>query len=181
MKKTSCRFLLSAVIFTGLSLSVNAQDYTEPPIATNTINAIGLRELNLRTGDYEVMKAVTENAVISVEFSKKGFTVQCEDEDFMLKYKFNKDKDGEGYAELVDWNGVIKQGYLSNTAELRLPRNAAEVAKRLAIYRLINTAAQMGADGVVEPVVSMNMAKNGKLIYYKTTVTGRLIKLKTTK
>lgn len=151
--------------------------FSEPPIATNTINAIQLRELNLRSGDYTIMQSVTATSIIAVEHSKKGFTITCEDENFMLKYKYlDKDRE-EKYAILDDWEGVVKLGFLNNMVDWKLPKNAADVAKRLAIYRLINTAQQAGADGVIEPIVSMNMARSGKLYYYKTTVTGRLIKL----
>lgn len=99
----------------------------------------------------------------------------CEDESFRLEYAWVKDK-----WQLCNWEGVVKVGFLSNeNDDLFVPKSAAIVAKRLAIYKLINEAQMKGADGVIEPIISMNMARNGKRYYYKTTASGKLIKLNT--
>lgn len=180
MKKTACRFLCLFAVFAGIPLCASAQEFSEPPIATNTINAVKLSELNLRSSDYELLQQVTETAVVSVDNNRRGFVINCDDENFMLKYKYVKEG-GKWYTELSDWDGVVKLGYLSNNIDLYVPNRAADVAKGLALYRLISTASQMGADGIVEPMVSMNVAKSGKTIYFKTTVMGRMIRLKTTK
>ena len=174
-------FLFACLGFLPELSSLAQSSFTEPPIATNTINAVKLSELNLTSNDYTLMETITETSIISVEHSKRGFTIASEDEDFMLKYKYVKEKeDGrtQWYIDLEDWSGVVKLGYLSNDVDVYTPKRPADVAKKLAVYRLINVAQQSGADGIVEPVISMNMAKNGKLYFYKTTVTGRMIKLK---
>ncbi len=125
------------------------------------------------------MNTVTETAVVSRQEIRNGYIAACEDENFTLKFGYYRSKiDEKLYVKLLDCKGVIKLGFLSNTAELYEPYDVADISKRLAIYRLINTAQQMGADGVVEPIISMNMAKSGNLLYYKTTISGKLIKLK---
>ena len=148
-----------------------------PPIATNTINVASFKDLHLQKGDYVILKTASETSVIKARFTKYGFTISSENGDFELEYKY--DREDEGYVRLEDWSGVLNLGYFHNDVNaLRYPTSPAEVARRLAIYQLINTAAQAGADAVVEPVISMNMAKNGAFYYYKTTVTGKLIQLK---
>lgn len=166
---------LTLVIFSLLALKVDAQDvFSEPPIATNTINSVRLSELNLTGSDYTVMNTITETSLISVEHSRKGFKIYCEDEDFKLEYRYEK----TGEAQLIDWEGVVKLGFLSNDdVYLYTPKRPADIAAKLAVYKMINAAQMNGADGVIEPTISMNMARNGKLHYYKTTVSCKLIKL----
>ena len=57
-----------------------------------------------------------------------------------------------------------------------------ELSRRMAIYRAINMVQQYGADGIIEPTVSTNVEEVKKdVVVYKTTVTGKIIKLKTNK
>lgn len=168
-------FLIAMTL--SVSLSSFAQDgFTRPPIATNSISSIQFRDLYLHEGDYTIMQTVTESALVSASYSKKGkdYEIICEDEDFRLKYEWDKDK--ERYV-LEDWSGVVKLGYLRNDMEVKPPKDADDIARRLAIYRLIATASQNGADAIIDPIVTMNMARSGNLFYYKVTATGRMIKL----
>ena len=169
--------MVLSLVFLFCHFNALAQDFSEPPIVTNSINAVRLSELNLTSSDYSLMNTITETSIVSVSYSRRGFTITGEDESFVLKYKYIK-KGDDWHTELVDWSGTVKLGYLSNDTDLYVPKRAADVAKRLAIHRLIARAQQMGADGIVEPIVSMNMATNGKQDYFKTTVSGKLIVLK---
>lgn len=165
-------FALSLSVFSGFAQNA----FSEPPIASNKINSVRLSELNLKSSDYTVLNTVTETSLISLEYrGKNKYSIMCEDENFRLEYAWVKDK-----WQLCNWEGVVKVGFLSNeNDDLFVPKSAAIVAKRLAIYKLINEAQMKGADGVIEPIISMNMARNGKRYYYKTTASGKLIKLNT--
>ena len=179
MKASRVLQLISAVTAFVLSGPIcQAQmEFDEPPIATNTINALQFSELNLNSGDFSILDVVTESSIIVLEQTKKERIITCEDEDFRLVFKYVKEENKK-VLKLEEWSGIIKLGYLKNEIEkLSVPYNAAEIGRRLAIYRLINVASQSGADGILEPIVSMNMASNGGKIYFKTNVTGRLIRL----
>ena len=179
-EKTIMSYRYLFLVFLGLSLNIfhgYAQDaFSEPPIASNKINSVRLSELNLRSSDYTVLNTLTETSLVSIEYQGKNkYTIACEDEGFRIEYKWNGK---EKHWEVNDWEGIVKLGFLSGEDDdIFFPRYASTVAKRLAIYKLINAAQMKGADGVIEPIVSMNMARNGKLYYYKTTVSGKLIKL----
>ena len=54
-----------------------------------------------------------------------------------------------------------------------------DVARRLAIYRLINMAQLDGSDGLIEPVIATSLEQSGKQVVFKTTVTAKTIKIKT--
>ena len=174
-------YVSTALITLLLSFPAIAQDsFSEPPITTNSISAVKLKDLNLQPGDYTIMQTITETSVVSVDHTKRGFTITSEEDGFMLRYKFVQVReDGKIYwrIDLVDWSGVVKMGYLANDVKVYTPTSAADVARRLAIYRLIDTASQKGADAIIDPIISMNMAKSGSLYYFKTTVSGRMIKL----
>ncbi len=50
----------------------------------------------------------------------------------------------------------------------------------MALYRLVNLAREYGADAVIEPTISTNVEQTGtRSITYKSTVTAKIIKLKT--
>ena len=155
------------------------EDSSNPPIATNSIKAISLGELNLQTGDYIVLPTITVTSLVSVAWrGKNEFTINVEDEDFMLKYRWDG---GKKSWVLRDWEGVVKMGFLANDTKLFIPQHPTEVADKLGVYRLIAQAQAKGADGIVEPIISTNMAKNGNKLFFKTTVTARPVILKTAK
>lgn len=174
-----------AVLFASFPfVCAQAQDDSStPPIATNSVKAVSLGELNLRTNDYTVLPPITVTSLVSLEIKGKRefiIRVEDEDEDVILKYRW---KSGSGSTpgkwELRDWDGLIKLGFMSHGTALYTPDEAADVAKRLAFYRLIAQAQTQGADGIVEPIISTNMAKNGKQYFFKATVTARPLILKT--
>ena len=178
----SGRIAVVILLFCLYSTSARAQNdpMSEPPIATNSINAIGLSELNLSSGDYSLLKPITISVVISVEYKgKRHKIIQCEDEDFTLEYKWGKRDNGSYGWKIQDWEGVVKLGFLSNSiGALTHDLSAHEAALRLAKYRLISQAQMQGADGVIEPIFSTNVAQSGKKLFFKTTVTARPLVLK---
>ena len=77
--------------------------------------------------------------------------------------------------------GIVRIGLLKNDymrEDLYLEADPYWFSRNMAIYRLINAAKMAGADGIIEPIVSTNVEQVGRKIIFKTTVSGKLIKLK---
>jgi hypothetical protein len=151
------------------------------PKAINTINSVGLEELNLKHGtDYTIVNTVTADATILYSEQKKGqqITLKEENGEFRLVYRFNSES---GHWFLIDFDGIARFGFLNNDyGQVSLREVYPEdVVRNLAIYRLINASKVRGADGVIEPVVSTNVEQRGREIVFKTTVSAKLVKLKT--
>ena len=154
------------------------------PRAVNTVNSVSLKELNLERKDYQILKTVTADATIhfSESYDGRQRKITCPDEGFSLAYIKKPRKKG---WECI-CRGVVKLGYLANDYKYEdAIMSPEEVARRLAIYRIINQAKLAGADGVIEPIISTNIDNGGKRmsrqIVLKTSVSAKLIKLKTDK
>lgn len=151
------------------------------PTAVNTINSVGLSELNLKHGtDYTIVNTITSDATVLYSEQKKGEQVTIKEENGEFKLVYRYDNEYEKWC-IVDFDGIARFGFLSNDegrVSLREidPEN---VARNFAIYKLINASKVRGADGVIEPVISTNVEQRGKEIVFKTTVSAKLIKLKT--
>lgn len=146
------------------------------PRAVNTVNSVGLKELNLERGDYKILNTVTASATITYTENKSGteYSIAGENNEFMLLYRFNEKKGWE-----CRYSGIVKLGFLSNDYQvgdigILQPE---EVARRLAIYRLVNQVHMDGGDGVIEPIISTNVAQRGKNVIYKATVSAKIVKL----
>lgn len=153
----------------------------EIPIATNTINSVGLRELNLKHGtDYTVLNTVTAEATVIYTIHKKGKKISIKEENGEFEIVWNYDeKSKKMFRE--DFEGIARFGFLSNDYDdVSTNKIAPEyTARNLAIYRLINQAKVRGADGVIEPVISTNAESSGRnVVIFKTTVSAKLMKLK---
>lgn len=151
------------------------------PTAVNTINSVGLSELNLKHGtDYTIVNTVTAEATIIYTERRKGQEIILKEENNEFKIVYTFDSELEKWY-LTDFDGVARFGFLTNDdfGESYSTRNPEYVARNLAIYRLINQAKVRGGDGVIEPVVSSNVEQRGKDIVFRTTASAKLIKLKT--
>lgn len=148
------------------------------PRAVNTVNTAPLADLNLERKDYEVLNTISAEAMVNYSYDKRGAKTQIIDRDGEFSMKFTTGK----FGIVCKHNGILKLGYLQNdyqgtTTDITQPE---EVVRRLAIYRLVNIAREYGADAIIEPTVSTNVEQTGKnLITYKSTVTAKIIKLKT--
>lgn len=81
---------------------------------------------------------------------------------------------------MTKFKGIFKVGYLHNDHANASFSNPEDLARKLAVYRLINISNEMGADGIIEPVVSTNVAQqDNNTVIFKTTVSGKPIRLKT--
>ncbi len=146
-----------------------------------------MKELNLTRKDYRILNTVTAEASIVYSEGNNGKIrrIACPEENFSLTYVYNKKR--------ASWDclfrGIVKLGYLSNDYVYSddMLRSPEEVVRRLAFYRIINMAKLEGADGVIEPVVSTNVDNVGankssaQGVIFKTSVSAKLIKLKTDK
>lgn len=148
------------------------------PRAVNTINTTSLRDLNLQRGDYEILNTVTAEATICYTINKTRTSIVITDADgeFSLHYVRSKKK---GWT--CKYHGILKYGYMQNDYAGELPDvvQPEEVARRLAVYRLVNVAQQYGADGLVEPTIATNVEQIGEDVFFKSTATAKIVKIKT--
>lgn len=167
------KLIYIAVALIGLS-SCGVQSVIIPK-ATNTVSTASFKDLNLERADYEILNTITAEAVIISDekgSKKKGLnlTLTEENDEFQLKF----------YDDKIEHRGIVRLGYLANdyTYDPSDLQNAESLARRLAIYRLINIAQQNGADGIIEPTVSTAVEQIGnKTIRLKTTAVAKIIKL----
>lgn len=150
------------------------------PVAINTVNSVGLRELNLTHGkDYSIVSTITSEATVIFSEQKRGEQVTLREENGEFKIIFKYDSNFDEWR-CTDFEGIARYGFLNNDYDqVFLTKNPEYVVRNLAIYRLINASKVRGADGVIEPVISTNAEQRGKEIVFKTTVSAKLIKLKT--
>ena len=175
-------------------------DEPEPQIAVNAMNTISLRDLNLKTGDYTVLPAIPATASVTYEYipTKYGafnrimsvahyIIATDENEDasdaFAITYGRNCVVVQNQVSLLPGWRllgvkGNLKAGYLGSETTLNIPERAIDAARNLALYRLISQAQAAGADGLTQPIVSVNMAVIGNKYYYRATATASPIVLK---
>lgn len=151
------------------------------PIAINTVNSVGLRELNLERKDYTILKTITAEAVILYQAHGDNITMEEETGEFSIEQVWDEEK---GWRT-KKYHGVARYGFLSNDYDaIRSMEEASAgyIARNLAIYRAINQCKVYGADGMIEPVISMNVEeRNDRKTAFKATVTAKLLKLKTDK
>ena len=170
MKKIS---LLSVVVAAFMLASCGSSIMV--PKALNTVATASFADLNLRSGDYQILNTVSADATVYLKVGTKTTTISDEINEFVLTYV--KTKKGIEFYH----SGVLRVGYLGNdySYDPNEKYSAEDVARRLAIYRLINAAKQNGADGIIEPTISTNVEQKGKTIVFKTTASAKIIKLNT--
>ena len=147
------------------------------PKATNTISTASFKDLNLERSNYEIL--TTEIAEAVVVYNEKGnsqFTIKEINGEFELKYYI----DAKKLNQTCEHKGVVRLGYLSNdySYDPNELLSAECLARRVAIYRIINSAKLQGVDGIIEPIISTNVEQKGDQIYFKSSVVAKFIKLK---
>lgn len=168
-------FKVILVVFAAVLLTSCGVTSVIVPKAINTVNTVTFADLNLERNDYEILSTVSASAVVEAVYTSNSMKVSDPDGEFSLNYMYGK----SGWV--CHHKGVARLGYLSSDysydpSEVMSPE---DVARRLAMYRIINIANQNGADGIVEPTVSTNVEQQGKTIVLKSTVVAKIIKLKT--
>ena len=178
-KKQLIVFALVCAFVSTMTTSCISLQTTVPPKAINTVNPVSLDELNLKREDYQILQTITAESNVILNY-KSSTDIEIKDEagEFKVKCQIIN-----GTIFFKEQEGVMKLGYLSRDyTSSSTPLHPEEIVRRTAIYRLINTAQENGADGVIEPTISTNIEQVGKnSVMYKTTVSGKIIKLKTDK
>lgn len=179
MKKTKENVMRFALFVIAALCLTSCGGIKVIPKALNTVNTVTLSELNLGRKDYRILNTVTSEATITCDYGMNTVEIKDENGEFELNYKIN------GNVWTYDnHKGVMKLGFLARdysnsdiNGGLLYPE---DIARRMAIYRLINSVQENGGDGVIEPTISTNVEQvSKKTIIYKATVTGKIIKLKT--
>jgi hypothetical protein len=157
-------------------------------VGRNTINTVYWPELMLDRTEYVVLERVTATATVTYDatFRRKPKIIGDNDE-FVITVK--------PYGAVIT-DGVCKFGYLQAdigvTTEVKrglfkkqgvvsyVPSDPEIVARRLAVYRLINEAKAIGADALIEPIISSDVASTRRKInVIKTTVSAKAVAIKT--
>lgn len=181
MKKLS---LIVAVIIGLMIVSSCSSSRSLIPQARNSVKTVSFDELNLTSNDYDILDRIEASATIKVEISGSNYIISDAQQTFSLEYMNNPSKPGS--LTLQKFKGIVRTGYLAREDGQASIDNPDEIARRLAIYRLINLVREQGGDGVIEPVISTNVEEMesgwGKTtVVYQTTVSGKVVRLKTTK
>lgn len=170
-------------MFAGILLMTSCSKRVIPdiemPIAINTINSVGLRELNLKHGtDYTILNTVSADATVIYSVQKKGKQITIREENGEFKIVWKRDEDS-GKMCRDDYEGIARFGFLNDNYYRVSTREIepANIVSNLARYRLINLAKVRGADGIIEPVVSTNVEDRGNDIVFRTTISAKLMKL----
>ena len=178
------KFLLISLIgVITMTLMTSCKTKTIIPMAMNTVNAVGLEEMNLVRDDYQILNTVTADAEVIFRENNNNMYLKDANGDFSITLKRGK-MFGQWYFK--KFTGIARFGFLKNDYDAKdvdysIYLQPGTVARNMAIYRIINASKISGADGVIEPVVSTNIEQRGRDIVFKTTVSAKLIKLKTDK
>lgn len=147
------------------------------PKAISTMGKVDIKDLNMEREDYQIINTVTAEATVSYQANHSGtrIIISSMDDDFKLDYKLSKKKQWK-----CSFSGILKSGYLdgNNVGTGAGIEDPAEIAHRLAVYRLINMVKVAGGDGVLSPVIQTQVEQDGKAVFFRTTATAKAVKLK---
>lgn len=167
--------LLYVIICVATIIASSCKSLEIIPNATNSAGAVSFYDLRLERSEYLILNTVTE--IATVVYDLKDNKIQEKNGEFRYTFEYDKKSRQIKYNDI---EGVVMLGSLNNVASNVFdPTNAADIAKRLAIFRLNNSAAEAGADFVIEPLVSMSIKQTGKNeVTYTATATAKLVKIK---
>ena len=159
------------------------------PTAVSSIsNPIALKNLNLTKDQYQIINTAVAEGVVVYEESGLGISkkikISEKNNEYTLIFKPNESIVG-GYE--IKYDGIVKTGYLyhdqNNMRDIGeyFKPDPSWFASGLAIYRLINTVQEQGADGIIEPVITMKVGEEGKKVIYTATISAKLVKIKSNK
>ena len=158
------------------------------PQSSNMIHTVSFEDMKLTSNDYDVLQRVEATSRITLTIDGADVTIQDPDGTFKLEYENKVTGTGINLV-LKDFEGVIRGGFLSGFTKIDL-QDPEDIARRIALYRLINLVREQGGDYVIEPIYSINaegdyqkkaLGNMKSTITYMTTVSGKAIRLKTTK
>lgn len=173
---------LSAILIVAMT---SCRSVRVVPQAKSMVNSVRFQELNLTHTDYSVLNTLSAEATISVTYYSNG-SIEVSDYDNTFSYQLKPvGKKGSGVYMLEKTDGVIRTGFLSHDTSNVDLTSPEDIALGTALYRVISLSQEMGADGLIEPVVATNIegtsGSMGKMtVVYKTTVSAKPVKLKVT-
>jgi uncharacterized protein YbjQ (UPF0145 family) len=153
-----------------------------------TINTVYWPDLALKRDNYEVLNRLTATATITYDASRMMKPkILGENNEFQVVIK--------RFGPVIDF-GILKFGYLAGdvgkTTETvkgifkkqtglitYIPADPEVIARQLATYRIINEAKAIGADALIEPIISSDVASVGKRTsVIKTTISAKAVIIK---
>ena len=168
------------LLFTSCSSVVPVQLV---PQALSTAKAVAFDELNLTSKEYTILDRIEASARIEATITNSSYTIKDPDGKFELY--FTKDQT-TGQYKLYSFEGVVRAGYLSSINYYGHvdTNNPEDIVQKLAIYRIIDLIKEQGGDGIIEPVITTNIEqkdsrRNSVSVTYMTTISGKVVKLKT--
>lgn len=157
-------------------------------VGRNTISTVTWPQLKLDRTEYVVLDRITATATVTYDVtSRRKPKIYGENDEFVIVVKST----GPVITE-----GICKLGYLTADVGLTtgvatglfkrqrgivtyVPADPEAVARQLAVYRIINEGKAIGADALIEPIVSSDVASNRKNInIIKTTVSAKAVSIK---
>ncbi len=181
MKKNLIIF--AAIVLCAVAMS-SCGSLSVVPQAINTINAVSLSELNLDRKDYIVQNTLTAEATVVARMESDEIEISDPNGEFSLKWEWDK-KAKKWEIDMDKVNGIVRLGYMDNDYrnelfDIEQSPYPHWIVRRLACYRIINAAKVAGADGIIEPIISVSVEQGGgrHTIIYKATVSGKAIKIK---
>jgi hypothetical protein len=156
-------------------------------VGRNTISTVSWIELALKRENYEVLNRITATATVTYDASNMNKPkIIGENNEFQIVIK--------KFGPVIDF-GVVKFGYLTNDigstsvagkgsskktgVVTYIPTDPETIARRLAEYRIITEAKALGADALIEPIISSDIATVGKKVsVIKTTVSAKAVLIK---
>jgi hypothetical protein len=178
------KFLLLFIIVLGM---VMTSCFGPQMVGRSTINTVYWPELSLERKDYTVLQRVTATATVTYDAtSMRKQKIIGENNEFLIVIK--------PLRTIIDF-GVVKFGYptgdVGKTTVVQkgpfkkvgltpiVPTDPETVARQLAMYRLINEAKAIGADALIEPIISSDVASiSRKSNVIKTTVSAKAVIIK---
>lgn len=177
MKSIFKRFAL-LLAATSILASCGGNKTIVIPHAVSSSEAISLKDLNLKRGDYNVLSTISESATVSCTYKSEEIIIEGVDDGFMYKFKY----DAKGGWRLDSYSGVVTLGYFVSdlTKEMSSIPNPEEFSRRIAAARLINAVKDYDADGIIAPVTTTMVSQaDNKTAVFTTKVSAKLVKIKT--
>lgn len=145
-----------------------------PTAVSSVSRVVTMEDLNLNKDNCQIINTETAEAVVYYEEEDDNeYEIGEENGEFLLKFE----KDGDNGWK-IKYLGIVKYGVLSNNFIVDYD-NAYSIARGLATYRLINAVQEQGADGVIEPIVTVKVGQEGKRVIYTASISAKLVKIKT--
>jgi uncharacterized protein YbjQ (UPF0145 family) len=186
-KKMIRKFLVLFLMIAGIGMFMSSCIGPQM-VGRSTINTVNWVELNLARSNYEVLNRVTATATVTYDASnRKKPKIIGENNEFQVVVK--------PFGPVIEF-GVVKLGYLTGdigrTSEVKkgfgrksgpvvtyVPSDPEIVARQLAAYRIITEAKALGADALIEPIISSDVASVGKKVsVIKTTISAKAVVIK---